>query len=237
MLSNGSARNCGGRVALTPSTFKADTEGVLPDGRVAASGAALHSNAYYDRNADNYAARTQGAPPPPLLDEFMALVPAGGRVIDLGCGAGRELSRLVAADFQCVGFDLSPELAAIAHRRSGAETIVADMRDLDIAPACADGVVAIASLLHLPREDLTRQLKAIASWLKPGGIFLATMKLGSGVDADEEGRWFTLVEPGSWWSALAKAGFERVAESQSAAQVDVSSSSHNWMATLVRRVP
>ena len=172
---------------------------------------------------------------PPLLDQFLELVNPRGTVVDLGCGAGRDLAHLAEAGLDARGYDLSSALAGIAGRRSNAAVFVVDMRMLEFAPASLDGVIAISSLLHLARVELQDQLAKIATWLRPAGLFLATMKIGVGRECDSEGRSFTLIQPDDWWRDLNRVGFERVAESQSSAAIDVSSSNHQWIATLARK--
>jgi hypothetical protein len=47
-----------------------------------------------------------------------------------------------------------------------------------LTPACCDAVVAFYALMHVPREDHAALFRAIASWVRPGGWFLATLGLG-----------------------------------------------------------
>ncbi len=195
----------------------------------------VHNNQYYDDHAAAYAARTLRAPNPPVIERFMAALPRGASVVDLGCGAGRELAILAGAGFDVVGYDLSPALAVIARARAHAPVLVADMRDMRLPPASLDGVIAVASLLHLSPEELALMLVEVAGWLRANGLFLATMKLGSGAEVDLLGRRFIYFDPMTWRAVLAGAGFEIVAETTSPPSVGVSSSDHSWLATLARK--
>jgi len=172
--------------------------------------------------------------PPPLLNEFVGSVPRG-RVVDLGCGAGRDLAAMWREGLDCVGYDLSPQLARLARERSGVPVVVADMRALDFAEASLAGVVAVASLLHLERSEIQSILARVAHWLGPRGLFLATMKQGAGALIDAEGRRFTLVGASEWGAMLAGAGLVEVGSAGSDADGEVSSSGHPWLATLARR--
>lgn len=198
-------------------------------------GWAEHSNAFYDLNSSSYGDRTGSVGFPPLLDRFIEAMPRGGSAVDLGCGAGRDLARLRAANLDCIGYDLSPGLASLARARSGAPVFVADIRAVEIPKGSLDGALAVASLLHLQRQEIQQMLMRIATWLRPSGLLLATMKAGSGSTLDAEGRRFTFVRSTEWRSMLAVAGFEELETSGSRADRDVSSSGHAWIATLARR--
>jgi len=100
-------------------------------------------------------------------------------VLDLGCGAGVPSTRWLAESFSVVGVDISAEQLARARRNvPGAELIRADLREADFPAASFDGVCALYSIAHVPREDHAQLFLAVRRWLRPGGVFLAS--LGSG---------------------------------------------------------
>lgn len=195
----------------------------------------VHNNQYYDDHAADYAARTLRAPHPTVIEPFIAALPRGASVVDLGCGAGRELAVLAGVGFDVVGYDMSPALAEIARAKTHAPVLVADMRDMRLPPASLDGVIAVASLLHLAPEELAPMLIEVARWVRTGGLFLTTMKLGSGSEVDLLGRRFIYFDSMTWRALLARAGFEIVAETTSAPSVGVSSSGHAWLGTIARK--
>jgi len=195
----------------------------------------LHANDFYDAHASAYAGRTANAAPPPLFEDFAGMVTPGGAIIDLGCGAGRDLARLSAAGFNCSGIDLSVALAEYAKANSGVDVAVADMRNFRSPDASLDGVIAIASLLHLAHAELDVQLASIARWLKPNGLLLATMKIGEATEHSQDGRLYSLVTLDAWLAMLAGAGLTPLARSFSAANPDVSNSPHPWISVLARK--
>lgn len=199
------------------------------------TGGPAHSNAYYDLQCDAYAARTGVAGTPPLMRAFLAALPPAGEVADLGCGAGRDLALLVEQGMRCVGYDLSPRLAELARVRSGAPVLVADVRSLELPDQSLDGVLAVASLLHLELDEIVGVLARIARWLRPGGVFLSTMKEGGASALDGEGRRFNLVKAAAWEAMLGNAGLHVVGTVGSQADPGVSSSGHSWIAALARR--
>jgi SAM-dependent methyltransferase len=94
-----------------------------------------------------------GMPELPWLRRFAALLPAGGAVLDLGCGAGRLVARwLMAQGFRVTGVDAAPEMIALCRGWCpDGDWIVADMRGLALGRRF-DGVLAWDSFFHLDRE-------------------------------------------------------------------------------------
>lgn len=124
-----------------------------------------------------------------ILDEMMAHLPAAARVLDLGCGAGVPLSSaLVEHGFNVVGIDGSVKQIEMARRNvPKAEFVHADMTAVTFAPHSFDAVAAFYSITHVPREDHAMLFERIAAWLKPGGLFIAS--LGAADCPDWLGEW------------------------------------------------
>ena len=163
---------------------------------------------FYEHYASEYAASTLHAPIEPLLSVFAARLPVGGNIVDLGCGAGRDLALFRRHALRPVGLDNSRALSLLAHRYSGAPVIVGDLRCLPFARKVFDGVWGVASLLHLRREDIAGALAKVRRVLRPNGLVFTSMKRGSGEDQDKHGRWFSYFAPAEWTAHLKDAGFE-----------------------------
>ncbi len=156
-------------------------------------GAAAHADARrivragYDRMADRYAAWS--VPPPGgqterFLAEVLAIVPDGAEVLDLGCGQGAPVAEALAGRCRVTGVDTSRAQLERARARVTAATFVeADIATLERSPSSVDAVTAFYSLTHLPRHDQSAVIGRIATWLRPGGVFCAT--LGGGDTLDE----------------------------------------------------
>jgi trans-aconitate methyltransferase len=133
----------------------------------------------YDALADRFLEWSQAVqddPRPRLVERFMEGVPAGAEVVDLGCGAGVPTTARLAERFAVTGVDISAEQLRRARRLvPGARFVHADMTAFDPGEGSVDGVTACYSLTHLPADRQPEMLRRIASWLRPGGVVLASL--------------------------------------------------------------
>lgn len=147
----------------------------------------------YDRVAEQYLATKDPDDPIALsaLEEMVRELPSGAPVLDLGCGAGIPETRWLAGrDFAVTGVDLSERRLDLARNLVPEATFPkADMTDLEFGPGNFDAIVAFHSIIHVPREEHPVLLEKIHRWLKPGGLFLATLTVTDfeGEDGDWEG--------------------------------------------------
>ncbi len=135
--------------------------------------------ATYDRQAPAFAARWWDLRLDRALDTFGGYLRPGARVLDLGCGPGRDVRFLNELGFQTVGLDRSAGMLAEARPRVVAPFVQADMRALPFADGSFDGVWACASLLHVPRAEAPAVLAEVRRVLEHGHLFLA-VKRGEG---------------------------------------------------------
>ncbi|HEY6294193.1 MAG TPA: class I SAM-dependent methyltransferase [Streptosporangiaceae bacterium] len=154
----------------------------------------------YDALSDRYDKHYEGrAKYQAWLGELRERLLAGHAVLDLGCGNGVPVARdLAAAGCRVTGVDISGE--QIRHARElvpQAEFVHADVTAIDFTPASFDAVVCLFVLIHLPLEDQPPLLSKIASWLRPGGLFLASTGHQAWTGVDEN--WLGGGVP-MWWS-------------------------------------
>src|SRR5438045_4115401 len=105
------------------------------------------------------------------------------RILDFGCGPGRDLAAFRALGHEPVGLEGSPALAAMAREHSGCAVWQQDFLALDLPDASFDGIFANASLFHVPRQELPRVLRELHEALKPEGVLFASNPRGG----NEEG--------------------------------------------------
>jgi uncharacterized protein len=136
----------------------------------------------YDRLATAYADHLwhelDGKPLDRWLLERVARE-AVGPVLDVGCGPGHVTAFLAGHGARVSGLDLSPAMIAVARARvPGCEFAVGDLRALPHASGSLGAVVAMYSLVHLPRAEVAAAVAELARVLAPGGLLLAAVHAG-----------------------------------------------------------
>jgi SAM-dependent methyltransferase len=143
----------------------------------------------YDRlgaHFGEWADQIKGDPWERFLDELSERLPDGARVLDLGCGSGARLARL-AGRFELVGVDISTEQIRLARTNVPAASFIhGDFSTLDFEAGSFDAVTALYSIVHVPREEHRALLNKVVLWLKPGGLFLASLAHVGGPDRSYE---------------------------------------------------
>ena len=137
---------------------------------------------YYDKTAAEWAENGYGdGAYLPCLDEFLSLLPPGGRVLDLCCGAGYETGRIRARGFEALGLDFSGESLKIARERNpDIPFYQGDMLEDYAHTGMVDGILLSAGLVHVETSDLPLAFRRMAEVLKPGGYLLASVRYGTG---------------------------------------------------------
>jgi SAM-dependent methyltransferase len=158
---------------------------------------------FYRRNAQSYAERAKA--PSARLKGFLALLPPGGSILELGCGAGNHSAEMLAGGFSVRATDGSSEMAEIASHRLNHPVETMLFHELDEHDVY-DGVWASACLLHVPRDDLAAILGRIRHALKPEGLFYASFKVGEGDGRDNLGRYYNYPSPEWLQATYAAAG-------------------------------
>ncbi|MGE0112199.1 class I SAM-dependent methyltransferase [Aquabacterium sp.] len=145
---------------------------------------------YYTQHAEAYARTTRTVDMAPLYARFLPHVPAGGLILDAGCGSGRDALAFLQQGYAVEAFDASPELAQLASQHAGIPVKVMRFQDVDDT-ALFDAIWACASLLHVPEREQPEAWRRLWRALKPGGVVYASYKLGQAERVDEAGRAFT----------------------------------------------
>lgn len=105
----------------------------------------------------------------------------GNRILDVGCGHGRDASYFSEKGFDVVGIDLSEELLKTARENSPKSRFyLMDMRHLDFYSNLFDGIWACSSFLHVPYKDAESTLKGFNRVLKPEGLMFLCVLEGEG---------------------------------------------------------
>ena len=161
----------------------------------------------YDARAADYADMTDDHnTADPKLAAFIAACPPGGHVLDLGCGPGASAAVMAQHGLVVDALDASAQMVALAGAHPGVTARQATFDQIK-GRGMYDGIWASFSLLHAPRADFPRHLAACHQALKPGGVFVIGMKLGTGAARDKIGRHYTYYSADALDQHLAEAGF------------------------------
>ena len=140
-----------------------------------------------------------------FLHEFLDRLPSGARILELGCGGGRDCEAMLQRGFQVVPTDGTPEIAKKAEERIGASVRVMRFDELE-ADGDYDAVWANASLLHVPVAHLSEVISRIHRALKAGGLHFASYKAGGAEGRDRFGRYFNYLSVPKLEAAYAAGG-------------------------------
>jgi SAM-dependent methyltransferase len=124
-----------------------------------------------------------------ILDLFTQRLPAGGRILDVGAGAGRDSKSFLAQNYKVVALEPSSKMAKVLRNIPGLDVVECGAEQVEDV-AQYDGVWACASLLHLDEKTLNAAMQRLAHALKPGGVLYMCFKDGKGVRKVSDGRLF-----------------------------------------------
>jgi len=140
---------------------------------------------HYEQNAASFWERTRGHDVgqniAAMLRHIEGQVPY--RILDFGCGPGRDLAALRALGHEAVGLEGCPSFVAMARGHSGCDVLQQDFQRLELPENRFDAIFANASLFHVPSGAIRRVIMALSTSLKPSGVLFSSNPLGR----DEEG--------------------------------------------------
>ena len=153
---------------------------------------------YYEEHAEEFAANTIGADMEAVRSRFLSHLPAGARILDFGCGTGRDSKAFHDLGYEVRALDGSEALCRIAGEHAGVPVRCADFRDYTPEKdEHYEGIWACASLLHLKKEELLPVLRELVNALEDGGILYVSFKYGE-YEGERNGRYFTDFTPDSF---------------------------------------
>ena len=144
---------------------------------------------YYDNNAQEFVNSTFMVDMQSLYQPFLNLIPDFGRILDLGCGSGRDALAFKNMGYKIEAIDYSAELVKQASDLTGIEVRLQSFYDLDEIDTY-NGIWACASLLHCERHRLVDVLQRMIQSLKANGVIYMSFKYGD-QDREKDGREFT----------------------------------------------
>lgn len=140
---------------------------------------------HYDASAESFWQGTKDHDVRQNMDALLRHIPGEGpyRILDLGCGPGRDVLAFRDMGHEAVGLDGAAEFVAMARKRTGCEVWQQNFLQLDLPEESFDGIFANAVLFHIPFQELPRVLTDLRAALKTSGVLFSSNPRG----ADNEG--------------------------------------------------
>lgn len=132
------------------------------------------------------------------------------RILDLGCGPGRDLAAFAALGHAPVGLDGSARFCEMARAHAGQEVLHQDMLALELPASSFHGVFANASLFHVPTQELPRVLRQLWHALRPRGVLLASNPRGDDREGWNGARYGAYHDLPRWRALVTGCGFEEL---------------------------
>ena len=162
---------------------------------------------HYKVNAQEYFDLTYNIRLDNLWDMFLKRIPTNAKILDLGCGSGRDVEFFSTVYKNVIGLDLSYNLSKLARRLTEKEIIIADFREIPFKTKSFDAVWSIGSLLHIEKSQISRTLIEVRRVLNTDGYLFISIKKGIGSQLIEDGRFFSFYSVYEWRRILSNCGF------------------------------
>ena len=117
------------------------------------------------------------------------MLPVGSRILDFGCGSGRDTKYFLEKGYQVAATDGSAELCRLAGSFTGIEVkemLFQELNEIGVY----DGIWACSSILHLPKQELLPVIQKKCNALKDNGVIYTSFKY-SNFEGERNGRYFT----------------------------------------------
>jgi SAM-dependent methyltransferase len=135
--------------------------------------------AEYQLTAESFRAGTWEHDVSQNRDALISAMPrVPGRILDLGCGPGRDLVAFQALGHEVVGLDGTPAFVTMAQAAANCPVWEQNFLNLDLPAACFDGIFANASLIHVPTAKMFEVLRNLHGALTDRGALVMSMMRG-----------------------------------------------------------
>ena len=189
-----------------------DNPGSSSEAESNARHAAAATIADYDRVAARYQLGTADHDVSQNIDALLGAIEGEGpyRILDFGCGPGRDLKSFTTLGHEAIGLDGSEAVAQLARTASDCQVWVQDFLALDLPAEHFDGIFANASMFHIPSLELPRVLGALAKTLRPRGVLFSSNPRGQNQEGWNGERYGAYYDLETWRRFVTNAGFEEI---------------------------
>ena len=165
---------------------------------------------YYQDNAKDFFDSTVNADMSAHYERFLKYVPEHGKILDFGCGSGRDTKAFIQRGYLVEAIDGSSEMCRLASDHCGIQVRCMDFNDLNEVEKY-DAIWACASLLHVSKEQMPDILSKMRDALVNTGVMYISFKYGN-YEGERNGRFFFDVTPEIFNDLVSKASGIKVLE-------------------------
>ena len=188
---------------------------------------------YYNEHAASFVKDTLAVDFSETRDRFAQKLKSGARVLDLGCGSGRDTRAFLEMGFQVTAADGSEELCRIASEYTGIpvrKMLFHELNETDVY----DGIWACASILHVPGSSLPDILDRMNKALKCSGVIYVSFKYGT-FEGERNGRYFTDLTEDSLADLIKGTDGLRIEEEWISTDVRPGREEQKWLNAILRK--
>ncbi|MGV8146407.1 MAG: class I SAM-dependent methyltransferase [Alkaliphilus sp.] len=143
---------------------------------------------YYNDYCERYYANTVNEDMNFHYNKFEKHLKKVSKILDIGCGSGRDSLYFMSRGYRVVAFDGSDEMAKVSSSLTGAKVIKSTFEEFETDREF-DGLWACSSLLHVRKKSMRSILKKYTSYLRKNGVFYLSFKYGN-KEYEKDGRYF-----------------------------------------------
>lgn len=188
---------------------------------------------YYNSKAKDFVSGTVDVTFTEMQDTFLEFIPAGGKILDFGCGSGRDTKYFISKGYDVDATDGSEELCKIASEYTGIQVKQMLFEELNEAEKY-DGIWACASILHVEKKRLPDIIKKIAIATKKGGAVYTSFKYGD-FEGIRNGRFFTYLTEESFEELLRSVPELAIEKLWISADVRAERGEERWLNIVLRK--
>ena len=188
---------------------------------------------YYNENAKKFIAGTVSVDFKHIQDAFLAMLPEHAKILDFGCGSGRDAKYFLEHGCIVDAMDGSSELCKAASEYTGITVKHMLFQELDEKERY-DGIWACASILHAKRDELPEIIRKMSLAAKMNGILYLSFKYGD-FEGERNGRYFTDMTEESMAELLVDFPELRVEKQWITGDVRAGRESERWLNMILRK--
>ena len=189
---------------------------------------------YYEENAETFIAGTVSVDFKEIQEKFLSRLPSDARILDFGCGSGRDAKCFKEAGYRVEASDGSETLCILASGYAGIPVKHMLFSELDEEDRY-DGIWACSSILHLPFDELGEVLQKMARALKREGVIYTSFKYGT-FEGERNGRYFTDMTEERFETLMAGTPELKTEEQWITSDVRPGRGKEQWLNLIIRKI-